>query len=203
MVLLDPQKSPALSSQPSGVHNFFFEISTPIFEAPETSQLFIINKQFPEYFAQSPLRCFNPSSPLLESLISLDTGVQSLGYLPLSVGSTSKHTIALEISNLPTGISEANLTLKSQFEATLEYGTFSSSPVTIVITVHSHEEVGVKYGMVGYSPNSPAGCNVSCCSDSSCEEKTKCGVDYMYSCFALNFFNDSMIEVLSIDNTQG
>jgi hypothetical protein len=202
LMVLDHQQSASSSDSPA-VFNLFFKINTPTFETADVYNLLIFNKIYPDYFAHFPLRFIDPSFPLLESLVAIDTGAKSMGSSPLSVGSTSEHAIAILISNVPAGTAETDLTIQGQFNATLEYTLFSSASVTIVITVDSDEEKGTKHGMVGFSPSAPASCNVSCCSDSSCGEGAKCGVDYKYTCFTLNFFYDMQIEVLSIDNTQG
>jgi hypothetical protein len=202
LMVLDPQKGSSWSDS-SAIFHVFFKIATPTLDAAEVSNLLIFNKQYPDYFAQIPLHFIDPSSPVVEGMFAMETGVNLLGSSPLSVGSTSEHTLAVLISNLPSGSVETDLTVHGQFDVKLEYATFSSSSATIVIRVDSNKEIGAKFGMIGFFPYAPTACNVSCCSDSSCKERAKCGLDYKFTCFSLHFFYDMDIGIQSVDNTQG
>ena len=205
LAVYEVQNNPSLSGSTT-VQDILFRVLVPPTSKAGQAVLKFYNQRFPAYFAEISINLINPTLPLLQSLTTVDTGDTSLGSSPLPVGSTSEHTIAIAVSNVPDSLPQSDWTIQCPFNSTVQYTSLLSGTATLIVNVHETSGAnGVQYGIIGFSRFTPATCNASCCSalEVSCGENTKCGTDYIFACFAIDFFDDTTIQIKSIDNTQG
>jgi hypothetical protein len=205
-------QGPVISS-PSAISAFVqdvqFNVLTPnssILNKAGIVDLEIYHRSFSNLKVLSRISFVDQALPQVNRLTLLETGLFSLNGLPLQVGSDSEKRISISLSNIPFSTAESNWSVHGQFVRGLDY-TFSSKSSgtgTAVVKVHNFGgSQTLQYGLLSFGPLARPFCNSSCCSDSTCDQATKCGKEISVVCFSLVFFDDRAVDIININPSTG